>query len=172
MSKRKSGVTRREFTEKVNQSESGMKDKESDLKVYTSDLEQEHQTGESLELQGADEDSGEISGSIERAKDITADRFNDHNEQLEGLQKENESLESDFQSRKESSESDVEKLQKAKLDSSEAISAMVQAKEAALRGKEFLQEQMDQTRSAREVSEQAQRELENKIKALRGSGKK
>lgn len=169
MPRRKSGVSRREFAEKVTHSETEMKNKEGDLEVYASDLEQERHTRESLDLQGAEEDSRDVDGAIERAEDTTAERFGDHDQQLEGLQGDSEGLESDFRDRKESAESDVEKLQKARLDSSEAVNTMVQAKESALRGKEFLREQMEKTRSARDSSEQAQRELEARVRALRGS---
>ena len=146
-----------------------MKSKEGDLDVYASDLEQERQTRESLELQGAEEDARDVDQAIEQAEDVTTERFGEHNEQLESMQNENEGLESDFRERKESAESDVEKLQGTKLDSSEAVNAMVKAKESALRGKEFLSEQMEKTQAARENSEQAQRELEARVNVLRGS---
>ncbi|KMY65560.1 hypothetical protein AAU61_21605 [Desulfocarbo indianensis] len=169
MARRKSGTSRREFTEKVTHSETEMKTKEGDLDVYASDLEQERHTRESLDLNGAEEDARDVDQAIERAEDVTGEKFGEHNEQLEGLQQENQGLESDFSDRKDSAESDVEKLQQTKLDSSEAVSSMIQAKEAALRGKEFLSEQMDKTHAARDASEQAQKELESRVNAIRGS---
>ena len=172
MAKRKSGVSRREFAEKVTHSRTDLKSKETDLDVYASDLEQERQTRECLELQGAEEDARDVDQAIEQAEDVTTERFGEHNEQLENLQKENQGLENDFRERKDSAESDVEKLQSTKLDSSEAINAMVKAKESALRCKEFLSEQMESTHAARENSEEAQRELEARVNALRGSKKR
>ena len=168
MTRRNSGISRREFSEKVSRSETEMKTKEGDLKVYASDLEQERHTRESLDLKGAEEDARDVDKAIERAEDITNDKFGEHDDQLEGLQQENEGLERDFRDRRDSAESDVEKLQKTKLDSSEAISAMIQAKESALRGKEFLAEQMEKTRAAREASEQEKNIANERVKALRG----
>ena len=168
MGRRKTGTSRREFKEKVDRSKTEMANKESDMKVYASDLEQERQTLESLDFNGAEEDAKQVEDAISRAEDITAERFGSENEQLEGIQQENENLEGDFQERHESAESDVDKLQKSKLESSEAVGAMVKAKEAAVRGKEFLKEQIENTNRAREASEQAQRELEERVRRIRG----
>ena len=169
---RKSGVSRREFAEKVVNSEKEMKREEDDLKVYASDFQEERGTRESLDLQGAEEDSREVDEALVRAEDITTERFGEHDQQLEGLQRQNEEIESDFRQRRESVDSDVKKLQKTKLDSMDAINAMVQAKESALRGEEFLREQMEKTRVARESSEQAQKELQTLVNATRGGGGK
>lgn len=169
MARRKSGISKREFTEKVKRSETDMETKEGDLDVYASDLEQERRTRESLELQGAEEDARDVDQAIEQAENVTSERFREHNEQLESLQRENEGLANDFRERRDSAESDVEKLQKSKIDSSDAVKAMVKAKESALRSKEFLSEQMEKTQAARGKSEQAQKELEARVNSLRGS---
>ena len=168
MVRRRGGVSRREFGEKVDRSKTALDGKESELKVYTSDLEQERRTLESLDLDGAEEDSRQVEEAISRAEKVTAERFDGENRQLEQLQDENQGLEGDFQDRRETTESDLRKMSGARLESSEAVSAMVGAKEAALRGKEFLSEQADRIRRTREASEQAQRALEARVRAIRG----
>ena len=168
MPRRNKGPSRREFTEKIEKSKESMDNKEGELKIYASDLEQERRTLEGLDLQGAQEDAREVEEAISRAEDVTAERFGGENERLEHIQEENQKIEGDFHERRESAESDLGKINEIRLESREAVNAMVRAKEAAIKGKEFLNEQIENTRKAREASETAQRELEARVNAVRG----
>jgi len=165
---RKEGASRREFVETVDKSKAEMEGQKAELEMHASDIEQERRTLESLEGRGAEEDVRQTEEGISGAEDVSAEGFGSENRKLESLHGENENIESDFQERRESTESDLGKISEAKLESSEAVRAMLRAKESAIRGKEFLSEQSENTRRAREESERAQGALEDRVRAIRG----
>lgn len=168
MSIRREGQSRRDFTEKIDQNKTEMKKKEAEMKLYAGDVETERRTLDGLNLSGALEDVLEVQQAIHRAEQVTSERFGQENKQLEGKHKENLSMESDFKERREKTESDVNRIGEAKLVSREAKNTMSKAREAAIKGTDFLKQQMEITRKAREASEQAQKQMEARIKAVIG----
>ncbi len=165
---RKEGISRKTFIEKVERSKTEMTNKETEMDMYAGDVETARGTLESLELFGAQEDISDVKGAIEQAEQITEGRFDQENEQLERLQGENKEIEKDFDERQGKTESDVSKLGEAKLESLEAKDGIAKAREAALRGKEFLDQQLEVTRKAGEQSEDAEQKLRARVQAVRG----
>ena len=167
MSRRQTGMNRREFGVKVEQCTEEMSRKENELELYASDLDQERRTLESLDLQGAQEDAEQIENAILHAEGATAEKFDSENEHLERIQGENENLERDFSERQKSAESDLTKIAEAKIESSEAVNAMQEAEEAAGAAREFLRELIERTSKAKDESEQKQKALEDQVRSIR-----
>jgi hypothetical protein len=91
--------------------------------------------------------------------------FDRQDEQLEHAQSENEGYEREMQENAEVEKSDIGKLSDAsnQIDTHETVSELVKAKEAALRDIDFLAEQIERAKRAREKSEQAQQEYQRTV---------
>ena len=74
------------------------------------------------------------------------------------------------QERADTTEADLGKVSdaSARIETDVAVSELVKAKEAALKDIEFLGEQVERAREAREESERIQQELESRVRASQG----
>lgn len=169
MGKRGDTPRRHELSERIDKSRADMEDKEKSLDVIASDVETVRHTLESLDLNGTDEGAEDIEGAIENTEDATVDVFESEDQELESLQKENQEVENDMDDRKQSSESDLGKISdsSAEIKTQETINELVAAKEAVLRDMDFLQEQFDRAKEAREESDSIQEQHRLRIESGR-----
>lgn len=166
MVKRRDIPTRHDLTEHVNENETAMDEKERNLDQVASDVETVRRTLENLDLGGTSEGSEALEKSIENAEDVTEKEFDREDEELERIQSENKEFEGELQDRRGSSESDVGKISDAssRIETNETVKELERAKEAGLRDIDFLVEQIDRARGARERSNATQESHRSRVR--------
>ena len=162
--------TRGEVTDSVQKHGDEMTEKGGEMDITTSDVEVTRETMESLDLGGTVEGADEVESSIQEAEDVTVDIFEEQDAELEDIQSDTEEDEQELRERSDTSESDLGKVSDAsgRIETHETVSELVKTKEGLLRDIEFLDENADRDREAREESERIQQELENRV---RGGGR-
>ncbi len=171
MARKSDAPSRGEISEKTDKSRDDMREKEEELDVTATDVETVRHTLDSLDFGGTAEGGNEVEASIEKADDATVEVFDEQDQALEGIQDENEEHQGELQERSDTSESDLGKLSdaSAQLETDAALNEFVGAKDAAMQDIEFLGDQVEQARDAREESERVQREQQARVRS--GGGK-
>jgi len=169
MARRSDVPKRSEVTEKVEQHQSDMHDKAEEMDPVVSDVETVRQTLEDLDLGGTDDGSEQVEQSIESAQDVTVEVFEREDEQLEQVQEENEEHDQELTERTGTVESDLGKISDAggRITTQETNSELIQAKEAAIRDIEFLQDHERRAREAGQESDRVQQEHRSRVNAAR-----
>ena len=159
---------RHEIIEKVDLNGKDMGEKEDSLDSVASDVETVRQTLENLDFGGTEDGSDQVKGAIEDAESVTIEVFGREEGQLDQIQNDNQEFEGELQDRRGSSESDLGKLSdsSARTETEETVNELLKAKESVLRDIDFLAEQIDRARVAREKSDAIQENLKARI----GSG--
>ena len=167
MARRRGEITRNEVTETVQKHQQEMSEKAEELDTTTSDVETERQTLESLDFGGTAEGADEVEQAIQDAENATVEVFERQDEELEEIQAETENYEQELQERSGSSESDLGKISDAsgRIETEEGVNELVKAKEGVLQDIDFLTEQNERAREARDESDQARKEHEARIRA-------
>ena len=165
MAKRKDVSSRREVTEDVETRSRDMEEKEVDLDKIASDVETVRQTLERLDFGGTQEGAEQLEKTMERAEGETEKVFDNEDTNLEEIQVDSGEYEEGLEDRQSSSESDLGKISDASADieTRETLNQLVQAKEATLRDIDFLAEQIDRARSAREKSDIIQEKHQSRV---------
>ena len=165
MAKRKDVPTRQEVSKKIEKNRKDMGLKEINLDWIASDVETVRQTLEKLDFGGTAEGFDQVETSIKGAENVTADVFDREDEDLEQIQKDNQEYEGEIQDRRKSSESDLGKISdsSARIETKETINELIQAKEVALRDIDFLAEQIERARGAREKSDSIQKRVQARV---------
>ena len=142
-----------------------MEGKEVNLDQIALDVETVRQTLEKLEG-GTSEGTEEVERAIESAEDVTAEKFDTDDEDLERNEAESREFEEEIERRKESSEADLGKTSDASAEfkTQEAIKEFGKVKAAALEGIEYLEQQRKRALDAREKTESKRKELENLVR--------
>jgi hypothetical protein len=162
---RRSDIRRRpEVTEKIETNKKEMDTKETDLDTIASDFETASKTLENLEG-GTVEGFDETEKSIEDAKEVTVEVFEKKDDELEEIQSDTQEFEGEIKENRNSSESDLGKLTDAsgKIETTETINKMVEAKEIVMRDMEFLAAEIDRAQDAREKSDEIQEKHRSRI---------
>ena len=158
--------SRSEVKELLDKSKEDMREKETDLDKIACDVETVRKTLESLNFEGTAEGSEEIEGAIKGAEEVTETVFNGEDEKLDRIQQENEEHETGLETRSDSSEQDLRKIVDASagIETRETVSELARTKELALQDIGFLKEQIERALRSREESEQAQKELQSRVR--------
>jgi len=156
--------------EEVDLNEKDMREKEDNLDKVASDVETVRQTLEKLDFGGTQDGSDQVEKAIEDAESVTIEVFDREESQLDQIQNDNQEFEGGLEDRRGSSESDLGKLSdsSARTETEETVNELLKAKESVLRDIDFLAEQIDRARVAREKSDAVQ----EKLKARTESGGK
>ncbi|MBN2328685.1 MAG: hypothetical protein JXR73_16205 [Candidatus Omnitrophica bacterium] len=146
-----------------------MRDKEENLDALAKDVETVRRTLESLDFSGTLEGAEEVESAVEKAEDVTVEIFDQEDQELDQKQDANEDYQNEMDDRSKSTESDAASLDDAagEIATQETMDALNEAKESALREVEFLAEQIERVRQAREESEQIQQSLGSLIRSSR-----
>lgn len=165
MGKRRDTPSRREVSEKVDQGEERMQEKEVDLDQVASDVETVRKTLESLDLGGTADGGDEVEATIEHAENATVEIFEQEDQKLEGIQDESERYQEETTDRRQHAESDMGKITEARdtILTQESRWEMEEARETALEDVKFLQEQIERAKEAAEKSERAQQEYRRRV---------
>ena len=165
MAKRKDVPTRQEVSKKIEKNRKDMELKEINLDWIASDVETVRQTLEKLDFGGTAEGFDQVETSIKGAENVTADVFDREDEDLEQIQKDNQEYEGEIQDRRKSSESDLGKISdsSARIETKETINELIQAKEAALKDIDFLAEQIERAKGARDKSDSIQKRIQARV---------
>ena len=169
MAKRSDAPRRGEVSEKVEKHQSDMNEKAEEIDTVVEDVETVRQTLDSLDLGGTADGSEQIEQSIEAAEDATVDVFEREDEQLEQVQGENEDHGQELTERHGAVESDLGKISDAggRISTQETNSELNQAKEAATRDVEFLQDHERRAQEAGQESDRVQQEHRSRVNAGR-----
>ncbi len=167
MKKQRAVSSRSDITENVEQKNTEMDEKEVDLDKIATDVETVRQTLESLDLEGTSECAEELESAFDNTESVTIEEFEKEDENLEQIQDDSREYEGKVDDHRDSSESDLGKISDAsvRIETKETTNELIKAKESALRDIEFLAEQIDRAREAREKSDESQKDLYNRIHA-------
>jgi hypothetical protein len=165
MRKRRDLPSKRQVKERIDVSKKDMQEKETDLDKIASDVERVRETITKLDFGGTADGAQQLESSIEKAEDVTASVFDKENDELEQIQHKGKEYETEIDKRETTSKSDLEKISSTstKIETKETINELVNAKEAVLREIDFLSSQIERAKDAREKSDAAQRQLEERV---------
>jgi len=157
--------TRGEVSERVEKSKEQMDEKVNDLDLIATDAETVRGTLESLDLNGTSEGSDAVESAIEEAENVTVEKFDEEDEALQEVQSDMEDFEGELQERTDSSESDSEQVSEAigQITTEETKGELEQAKSEIDDDIEFLKEQNETAREAREENTQLQQEHRSRV---------
>jgi len=169
MRKRSDAPTRSEVTETVEKHKDDMSEKVEELDTIATDTETVRETLESLDFEGTSEGADEVESAIEQAEDVTVEIFDREDENLEEIQSGTEEYEGELQERTDSSESDLDKISDAggRIETQEAVGKLGDAEAAVSSDIEFLNEQDETARQAREENEQLQQGHRSRVQGGR-----
>ena len=161
--------TRGEVSEKVETNKDKMDENLESLDVIASDSETVRDTLDSLDFNGTAEGTSDVTGAIEKAGDVTVEKFNEEDEELEEIQSESEEYENELHERNESSEHDSGKVCDAigQIATEETKGELEQAREGIQDEIEFLSEQNETAREARAENEQLQQQHRSRVQGGR-----
>ncbi len=169
MARRSDTPTRSEVTEKVEAQKTDMSEKVEELDTIATDTETVRETLDSLDGQGTSEGTDEVHGAIEQAENVTVEIFDRQDENLEAIQSDTEEYEGELQERTDASESDLEKISNAAgtIETHETVHELDEAKAAVSNDIEFLNEQDEAAREARQENERLQQEHRSRVQGPR-----
>ena len=161
--------TRSEVTGKVEESKNEMSEGIENLDVIATDSETVAETLDSLDFSGTTEGTSEVEEAIEQASAVTTEKFDEEDDALEQVQAETEEYEGELQERIDTSQSDNEKIFDAagKIETQETTSELEKGKDAVADDIEFLNEQNETAKVAREENEQLQQEHRGRLQGGR-----
>jgi len=160
--------TRGEVSEKVEKNKEQMEEKIEDLEIIADDTETIRGTMENIEG-GTTEGTDSVLSAITEAEDVSVTKFSEEDDALEAIQSDTENFESELYTRSDSAQLDVEKISDAagKVETQEAVGELEKAKDAAVDDTEFLNEQNETAREAREENEQLQQQHRSRVQGGR-----
>jgi hypothetical protein len=161
--------TRGEITEHVENDSERMHDKLEDLETAVEDTETVQNTLDALDLEGTSEGADEVQAAIEKAQDLANDIADREDTELDAVQDQAEQYEGEIRERSEASGSDLETISDAagKLDRQETAAELQGAREAVASDIEFLKNQSEQARNAREETERLQQDHKGRARGSR-----
>jgi hypothetical protein len=161
--------TRSEVTETVEKHKDDMSEKVEELDTIATDTETVRDTLESLDFGGTSDGAEEVESAIDQAEDVTVEIFDREDENLEEIQGDTEEYEGELQERTDSSESDLDKVSDAagKIETQETVGELENAKAAVSSDIEFLREQDETAKQAREENEQLQQNHRSRVQGGR-----
>jgi len=167
MARRGDAPTQSEVTRRIEGHENDLREKGDEMEDTVSDVKTVRTTLESLDLSGTAEGSDAVEQAIEGAEDVSVDEFEQESTELEHIQGETEESETEFRERSETTSQDLGEISKASAEiHSEATDGkLVEAKEAALRDIEFLDEQNRRAREAKDESKRVHAEQRGQVNA-------
>lgn len=157
--------TRGDVSERVEKNKEQMDEKVNDLDLIATDAETVRGTLESLDLNGTSEGSDSVESAIEEAEEVTIEKFDEEDEALQEVHSDMEDFEGELQERTDSSESDSERVSEAvgQITTEETKGELEQAKSEICDDIDFLNEQNETAREAREENTQLQQEHRSRV---------
>ena len=160
-----------DVTKKVNRRGTEMDDKGEKVERSADDVQTERRTRERLDLGGTSDAAEAIEQAIEAAEDVSVEQFDSESDELQEIHTESEEHEDELQERADTTSSDLGKISdaSAEIHSDTANAQLVDAKGAAMRDIEFLDQEMQRAQEAREESQRFQEEQARRIGSAGGA---
>jgi len=157
--------SRSEVTETIEKHKGDMSEKTDKLDIIASDKETVVDTQNHLDFGGTQEGSDAVETILEEAEDVTVEIFSQENEGLEEIQNEADEYRDGLQENSDSAESDLGKISDAggRIETKETVGKLKDAETSVSEDREFLKEQMDRDKEARDENEQLQKVLEDRM---------
>jgi len=164
--------TRGEITEQVKNDTEKMHEQIEELDTAAADSETVQGTLESLDRDsegGTSDGAAEVQTAIERAQNVATEIFDHEDTELDEIQDQAEQFEAEIQERTEASQSDMERVSDAvaKIERQETAGELENAREAVTNDIDFLEDQTEQAKSAREENEQLQQDQRGRVPGRR-----
>ena len=157
--------TRSEVTEKIEKHQEDMTEKLDQLDTVAADTETVRETLENLDFEGTAEGMDEVEQAMEQTENVTIEVFEQRDEDLEETQEQTQEHENELQDRVDTSESDMDKIADAaaRTETRETIDELAKAKASVSNDIEFLNEQDEVSRRAREENERFQQAQRDRV---------
>jgi chromosome segregation ATPase len=171
MGKRARNKRRRsEITDSVEKSQHEMKEKGNDLERETHDIEITRETLDAIEG-GTEEGANEVTEAIERAEEVTERIFEGDSEQLDQIHAEGQETERAAQESSDAAERDTERIDdaSASIDTRENLGQLKEARESAVRDREFLDRHIENLDRVIDESEEDYRQLHSRVQSKKRS---
>jgi len=169
MRKRSDTPSRGEITETREGQEERMSEGKEKLNVTSEDMDTVCDTLDGLNGDGSSEGVELATSSIERAQDVTAEVFDQESEEVDEVCGEAEEYQQDLQERCDSTQADLGKISDAsgRIQTDEAANELGRAEEACVEDMEFLDDQIERSRTAAEDTRQVKEQLEGHVHGRR-----
>ena len=139
------------------------------LNVTTEDMDTVCDTLDGLSGDGSSEGVELATSAIERAQDVTAEAFDSQSEELDVVCSEAEEYQQDLQERSDSTQADLGKVSDAggRIQTDEAANELGRAEEAFMEDMEFLDEQIERSKTAADDTRQVKEQLQGHVQSRR-----
>jgi len=157
--------SRSEVTETIEKHKSDMSEKTDKLDIIASDKETVVDTQNHLDFGGTQEGSDAVETILGEAEDVTVEIFSQENEGLEEIQTDADEYRDGLQENSDSVESDLGKISDAggQIETKETVDKLKDAETSVSEDRDFLKEQMDRAKEARDENKQLQEVLKGRV---------
>jgi len=171
MKKRGDAPSRSDIEARVETDNVSMQEKQTDLESLATDVETVRQTLESLEFGATSDAADAVAEAMESADDVTTTEFDSQDNELESIQAEAEEHEVELEERSDAGESDAELIEGAigSIQTEFPKAEIEKARDVAVEEVEYLQQQIERAKEAREDSERVQQELQARVQGSGGT---
>ena len=162
---KREGKSRSDITETVERSSRDMDDKLGDLDTIRGDVITVRDTRSGLDFGGTEEGNDLVDESFEEAESSTIDVYDQEDDQMDGIQAENEEYEGQLQQYSDTDESDLGKVSdaSARIKTDITVNKAIAIKNRILEDIDFLISQQGDARDAREESESTQQDYRGQV---------
>lgn len=171
MAKRGDQPTRSEIEENVEKHKETMSEHVDALEIYASDTETVRDTRDSLDLDITADGADQVLDSVDNAEDVTVDAFEQEDDNLDQTMDEAQDYVDELNERQDSGRDDLEKISDAsgRIETSQTVDELAHAKASVMEDMDFLDENEKKAEEAHNETEQAKRELQQRINSGRRS---
>ncbi|HBG25749.1 MAG: hypothetical protein A2Y10_20270 [Planctomycetes bacterium GWF2_41_51] len=171
MARRKNLSTRGEIQDNIAKQHDEMDESLDDLGIKAEDTETVRETLDSLDMEGfTAEGSVEVEDSIEKAEDVTVELFDREDGNLEQIIEKAEDYTEKLGENQESVQKDLSKVSdaSAEIETKETVNELAHTKASAIEDMEFLEQRENEAKEDQDQTEQARKELQQRINSGRG----
>ena len=171
MAKRGDLPTRSEIEDNVEKHNEDMSESVDELDIYATDTETVRETMDELDLDMTAEGADQVQESIEHAEDVTIDAFEREDDNLDQVMDEAQEYADELNERQDSARDDLEKISDAsgRIETSETVDELAHAKDSVTEDLDFLDENEKKGDEAHNETEQARKDLQQRINSGRRS---
>lgn len=157
--------SRGDITETVDGSRDELNEKNEVLEQVSRDVETTREVLDKCSFVGTSEGVDQAQRSITEAEDIAVETFDTEDGALEEIQGQNDEFQSELGENAESVQDDINDVTDAssRIATDVAVERLVAARDALQEDVDFLTEQIERAKEAREASEEAQRVYQNTV---------
>lgn len=170
MAKRKNLSTRGEIQDTISDNRDDMNDNLDDMEIKAIDTEIVRETMDDLDMDGFTVEGAEdVEETIEKAEDVTVELFDEQDENLENVVDRATDYSDELNDKQQSGQKDLGKVvdSSAKIETNETVDELAHTKASVMEDLDFLEQQETEAVDDQQQTEQARKELQQRINSGR-----